>query len=326
MQSFLFSVNAVAPIILTVAIGYLFKRLGIIPQEIVKGLNKIVFKLLLPVSLFLNIYNVSDLSVMNGGFVFFAVAAILILFAMALLLTPLVTKENSRKGPLIQSVFRSNFALIGIPLVESVVGSSGVAVASLLSAISIPVFNILAVIALSLYSSDGKRPSIKRTLVDIVTNPLIIGVAVALLCLGVRAGFEGADIAFRLSDIEPIYGTLSYLASAATPLALLALGAQLEIGVIGSMKREIIFGTVMKTVITPLLALAVAILFFDFETSHYACFVALFATPVAVSSVPMAQEAGADVDLAGQLVIWSTVLSALAMFVAIYVLKILCIF
>ena len=326
MQSFLFSVNAVAPIILTVAIGYLFKRLGIIPQEIVKGLNKIVFKLLLPVSLFLNIYNVSDLSVMNGGFVFFAVAAILILFAMALLLTPLVTKENSRKGPLIQSVFRSNFALIGIPLVESVVGSSGVAVASLLSAISIPVFNILAVIALSLYSSDGKRPSIKRTLVDIVTNPLIIGVAVALLCLGVRAGFEGADIAFRLSDIEPIYGTLSYLASAATPLALLALGAQLEIGVIGSMKREIIFGTVMKTVITPLLALAVAVLFFDFETSHYACFVALFATPVAVSSVPMAQEAGADVDLAGQLVIWSTVLSALAMFVAIYVLKILCIF
>jgi predicted permease len=326
MQSFLFSVNAVAPIIITVAIGYLFKRLGIIPQGIVKSLNKIVFKLLLPVSLFLNIYKVQDLSVMNGGFILYAVAAILILFVIAILLTPLITKDYSRKGPIIQSVFRSNFALIGIPLVESVCGSSGVAVASLLSAVSIPVFNILAVIALSLYSSEGKRPSIKRTLIDIVKNPLIIGVAVALLCLGVRAGFESADIAFRLSDIEPIYDTISLLAGAATPLALLALGAQLEIGVIGSMKREIIFGTLMKTVVTPLLALTAAVLLFDFETAHYACFVALFATPVAVSSVPMAQEAGADVDLAGQLVIWSTVLSALAMFAAIYILKIINIF
>ncbi|MBQ9080863.1 MAG: AEC family transporter [Clostridia bacterium] len=326
MESFLFSLNAVAPIIIMVAIGYLLKKLGIIPQGLVKGLNKIVFKILLPASLFLNIYKVEDVAVMNPGFILYAVVAILLLFALALPLTHLFTKERARKGPLIQSVFRSNFALIGIPLVESVCGSSGGAVASLLSAVSIPVFNILAVLSLSVYSTEGERVSVKKTLFDIVTNPLIVGVALALGCLGIRAGLTSADIAFRLSDIKPLYQTISYLASAATPLALLALGAQLEFGVIRNMKHEIIFGTVMKTVVTPLLALTASILFFDFEVAHYACFVALFTTPVAVSTVPMAQEAKADVDLAGQLVIWSTIASALSMFVAIYILKIVAIF
>ena len=50
------------------------------------------------------------------------------------------------------------------------------------------------------------------------------------------------------------------------------------------------------------------------------------ASPVAVSSVPMAQESGADAALAGQLVVWTTMLSAFTLFGFIFVLRLLGIF
>ena len=89
------------------------------------------------------------------------------------------------------------------------------------------------------------------------------------------------------------------------------------------LKKEIIFGTVLRTVIVPLIGLGIAFLFFRniFSGAHFAAFVAAFATPVAVSSVPMAQEMGSDSQLAGQLVVWSTLVSAFTVFLASFILK-----
>jgi len=66
-----------------------------------------------------------------------------------------------------------------------------------------------------------------------------------------------------------------------------------------------------------------AYLFFrhQFTGAHFAAFVAMFATPVAVSSVPMAQEMDGDAVLAGQLVVWSTILSAGTVFLAAFLLR-----
>ena len=90
-----------------------------------------------------------------------------------------------------------------------------------------------------------------------------------------------------------------------------------------SLKREIIFGVVSRTVIAPALTIGLAYFAFGeiFTPAHFACFVALFATPVAVPSVPMVQEMGGDLTLAGQLVVWSTLASALTMFVTVALLR-----
>ena len=58
MESLIFSVNAVLPIVLIVALGYAIKRLGIISETVAAGLNKLVFRVLLPCTLFLNIYKI----------------------------------------------------------------------------------------------------------------------------------------------------------------------------------------------------------------------------------------------------------------------------
>ena len=323
MESFLFALNAVAPIVITVALGYILKRIGFFNDTFAKMGNKLVFRVLLPVMLFLNVYKIDDLSRVSPGYIVYSVVSVLLLFALALPLILKVTKRPGGMGSLLQAVFRSNYALIGLPLAQSLAGDVGVAAASLLSAVSIPVFNILAVIALSIFREGGERPSVKKILLEIVKNPLIIGVAAGVAALGVRALFVQWGVEVRLTDIKPVYKVMESLSAMATPLALIVLGAQSEFSAVVSLKKEIIFGTVMRTVVVPFLGLGVAYLFFrDFFTAaHFATFIALFATPVAVSSVPMAQEMDSDATLAGQLVVWTTLVSAFSVFFATLLLR-----
>ena len=323
MESFLFALNAVAPIVITVALGYILKRIGFFNDTFAKMGNKLVFRVLLPVMLFLNVYKIDDLSRVSPGYIVYSVVSVLLLFALALPLILKVTKRPGGRGSLLQAVFRSNYALIGLPLAQSLAGDVGVAAASLLSAVSIPVFNILAVIALSIFREGGERPSVKKILLEIVKNPLIIGVAAGVAALGVRALFVQWGVEVRLTDIKPVYKVMESLSAMATPLALIVLGAQFEFSAVVSLKKEIIFGTVMRTVVVPFLGLGVAYLFFrDFFTAaHFATFIALFATPVAVSSVPMAQEMDSDATLAGQLVVWTTLVSAFSVFFATLLLR-----
>lgn len=162
--------------------------------------------------------------------------------------------------------------------------------------------------------------------VGIVKNPLIVSILLGFVCLGIRAIFRRYSIDFRLSDVTPVYSVLTQLAKTATPMALLALGAQFEFSVVSALKKQIIFGTAVRTVVIPAIFLSVAYLMDCFNGAHFAAFVALFATPVAVASVPMAQEFHADTRLAGQLVVWTTLISAVSIFLFCFVLKSLGIF
>ena len=127
----------------------------------------------------------------------------------------------------------------------------------------------------------------------------------------------------RLADITPVMQVLEYIGGLAIPLALLVLGAQFEFSAVSSLKKEIIFGTLVRCVIVPVFALGIAYFCFrnDLEKAQFAAFVSLFATPVAVPSVPMVQEMNGDVTLAGQLVVWSTLVGAFSIFLAAFLLR-----
>lgn len=325
MADLLFAVNATMPIVMLVAVGYILKRVGMLDGMVAKVLNKLVFRVFLPCMLFLNMYNIKDLADIDFGFVIYAVAATLALFAIAFVAVIFFTKDNSKRGALVQAVFRANYALVGIPLATSLFGTEGAIAATVLSAFLIPVFNALAVIGLSVFSS-GKKPSVKKILIGVVKNPLIQSIALGFVALGIRAVFVRFGISFRLDGVEPLYKTISSLSSVATPLALLALGAQFELSAIPHLKKYIIFGVLARNLIVPLLGIGVAYFIGAFSGAHFATFVAVFCTPVAVSSVPMAQEMDSDVSLAGQLVIWSTLFSAISIFLASYLLKLIGIF
>ena len=322
-ESLLFSLEAITPIFVLVALGYLLKRAHLANADFCKMANKLVFRVFLPANLFLNVYKIPDLADIDFGYIGYALGVVAVLLLCGIPAVMLATKHPERRGPTLQVVFRSNFALVGLPLASSLFGSEGEAVATLLSAVVIPIFNVLAVISLSLFRDDGGKPSIKKILLGIATNPLIISIFTGLACLGVRALFVRWGWSFRLTDVAPLFKVLTYLSNLSTPLVLLVLGAQFEFSAVKALRREVVFGTLMRTLIVPLLGIGIAYLCFRnrFTGAHFAAIVAVFATPVAVSSVPMAQEMDGDVVLAGQLMVWTTLISAITIFAASFLLR-----
>ena len=331
MQDIIFAVNAVLPIILMIIIGYFLKKIRLLDEENAKKLNTLVFRIFLPIMLFLNVYKIENFSNIDFTFVFYAVGITVLLFAIGIPVMHVLFKENRQRSVMLQGIFRANYALVGIPLAESLFGLEGSIMASLLSAFVVPVFNILAVVCLTIYSAGDKKPSISGVLKGIAKNPLIQGIFCGLVALIIRSVFVEIGVDFRLSQITPIYKTLSNLSSIATPLSLLVLGARFELSSIPTLKKHIALATVNRVVLVPIIGISLAILLNTLKLTHFtgaqfASFVACFCTPVAVSSVPMSQEMGADAELMGQIVVWTTVFSAFSIFLASYILKAIGIF
>lgn len=323
MESLIFALNAVAPLIALAAIGYFLKCVGLMDGELVKKINRLVFRVFLPVSLFLNVYKISDPQAIEVGYLVYAVVATLCVFFLSLFGIGLIVPQKARRGALVQAAFRSNYALVGIPLASALYGEEGVIAASLLSAFILPVFNTLAVITLSVFRDGEEKVSVKKVLLGIAQNPLIQSIALGLVVLLIRSVFVRFDIGFRLSDVKPLYTTLDDLSRLSTPLALLVLGAQVEFSTVSALKKELAVGVLLRALIVPSLGLGVAYFFFreQFSGEHFASFVAVFATPVAVSSVPMTQEMKGDATLMGQLVVWTTLISVLSIFLASFLLR-----
>lgn len=335
MESLLFTLNAVLPIILCITVGYILKIIKLFPEDFFKKLNKLSFRVLLPCLLFKNTYDIESITLLgeNWKILVFCVSAITITFFIGLLIVILTIKENNQKGVVLQCIFRSNFAIIGIGLIELLANSETLGIAkgvgAVIAALSIPLFNILATIALTIFIKDeNNKISIKQILIKICKNPLIIAVALGLIFLSIRALIPTNDLGNKVFTMRYftgdndtfIYTTLKYLAQAASPIALIALGGCFEFNAISRLKKQIIIGTTLRVLIVPVLCLLVAYLL-DFDKSYFPALIALFGTPVAVSSAPMSYEMNNDGELAGQLVVWTTLISAFTLFGIILVFK-----
>lgn len=334
METFVFSANAILPIILLIALGYGLKQSQFFDEAFLKKANALVFNVALPALLFYNVYSIEGLSELNFKVIGFVVVAIVLLFGLGMLTVKISTRDPKKKGVILQCIFRSNFAIIGIPLSEALGGTKAVAIAAIISAFSIPLYNVLAVIALSIYIEDPKGDKIKprQILVNICRNPLIIGVALGMICLGVRSYVPYDEVtktyAFTLKTHLPfVYMTIKNLSSIASPLALIILGGQFRFSAVKELAKDIIIGTLWRLIVAPLLTLGGALILSQYSSSlhftilDYPALIALFGTPVAVSSAIMAEAMGSDKELAGQLVVWTSLFSMPTLFIIIMLFR-----
>lgn len=118
---FIFAVNSVLPVILLVALGYILKKTNFFTAEFLRVANKTVFRVLLPVLLFVNLAELDSFSQLKWDAVLYALAAIAILFCIGLFLAH-ITSDRCQKGVMLQGVVRSNFALVGVPLAQLMAG------------------------------------------------------------------------------------------------------------------------------------------------------------------------------------------------------------
>lgn len=322
------AVNAVVPIVLMIALGYFLRQRGFLGQEFLKQGNKLVFKLCLPSMLFVNVYSIGSLADIHWDIVLYGSAALCIIFLLGVGIAVLTTHSSSRRGVVAQCAFRSNFAIIGLPLAAALGGPEAEAVAALMSSVTVPLINILAVISLSMFVQEGGKISAKKILIDIVKNPLIQGVALGMLCLIMRwAQVEVfGEVVFALNhQAKFFYTMLSWLKNITTPLALLVLGGQFVFSAVKELKKEIIISVACRLILAPVIGICGAWLMAKMGLVHcgpaeYPALVALFASPVAVSSAIMATQMKNDEQLATQLVVWTTLLSAVTIFAIVCIL------
>ncbi len=324
------AVNAVLPIIILILFGYLLRRRNFISGDFVKTGNKLVFNIFLPSMLFINIYDVKSFSEIRWDIVIYSCIMIFVIFLLGLLTAVLTTPVPERRGVILQCTFRSNFAIIGLSLAGALGGAEAESVTAIISAFTIPVFNILAVIALSIFvgKSDNSKYSLRRILINIAKNPLIIGVLLGVLCLALRSlqvSAFGKSVFSLKEDTYFIYKVFNNLKSVASPFALIVLGGQFEFSAVSGLRREIIVSTVWRIVIAPLIGVGTAILLSNAGilhcgTAEYPALIALFGSPVAVSSAIMASEMRNDEQLAAQLVVWTSICSIVTIFLITCVL------
>lgn len=309
MADLLFSLNAVAPLFLVMLLGFVLKQRGFIDDAFVDTGTKVCFNVALPCLLFLNIAQSDLTEAFDAPLTILCVCGTLGAVVLLRLITPCFVKDVHAYSAFIQTSFRSNYVLLGLPFINNLVGQTGLTKASTVLAFMIPTFNVLAVLVLAENqgAGQGRQMLFKR----IVTNPLIIAAV-----LGIIASL--ASFGLPLLLLRP----LAYISDMAMPLALFTIGGSIHFQGEREKLRLALSSALFKLVLLPLATVIIA-LSLRFDPVQLSVVLALFAGPPAVSCFPMAFQMGADYNLTSLSIVLSTALAALTMFLFVYVLRVM---
>lgn len=316
LSDFIFVINGVVPIFAIIIIGYLMKKRNFITDEFVRTADKLVFKLLLPVYLFVEVSSMEkdDFKFGDVAVALYAMAAVLVISFGTLAISGLFIKNSGTKGAFVQGVYRSNTAILGIPFAQNLFGDDGARIAAVLIAFVVPLYNAAAVVILGICGSDKKEQKnniLHRTakvLKDIAKNPLIIAIL-----LGLAVCFAEINLPSAVNK------TIAYLANASTPIALIAIGANFSFGDVKGRAGLAVTAAFLKTVAVPLLVVGVGMLM-GFENAQLGALFVIFGTPAAVSSYIMAKNMNNDYKLASQIIISTTLMSVFTITLGSFIL------
>ena len=307
MESLQLSFNSVLPIFILMAFGYLLRLFKVAEKSHFDAANKLVFRIFLPVMLFYNIYKTESLKIFDLKLISFTIIGILSIYILGYFVVLGVTRDNSKRGVMLQGFFRSNYAILGIPLVNYICGENTIGLASLMVAIVVPTFNVLAVICLEGFRKG--RVNIFSLIKGIITNPLIIGCILGAICLVSK---------FKLPYL--IENAVIDISKIATPLSIIALGASFTFTSLKGRVRELILTVFTKLILSPFIMITIAV-FLGFKGESLACILITFGSPIAISSFAMSQEMGGDEKLSAQSIVLSSALCILTLFGWIFLLS-----
>ena len=310
MENFLFSLNATVPVFLIIFLGWFLKEKKIISKEFVPTTNDLVFKILLPIQLFMDISSTDIKSMVNPKFMIFCFVSTVVCVMLIWLLAVIFIKEKRSIGSFVQGAYRGSAAILGVAFSQYMYGNSGMVPMMIIA--SVPFYNVMAVTLYTIYGEGqtlhGKQ-FIKKVLLGIAKNPIIIGIV--------------CGIPFALLNVHfptMINKTLSNLAGITAPLALLIVGADFE-GAKAIKKLNLtIVATVIKLVVQPAIMLPIAVLL-GFRNEELVAIVIMLSAPTTVASYIMARSMKNDEVLSCSIVVLTTLFSSVTITAIIYILK-----
>lgn len=324
MADFIFSLNATLPIFLIMVLGWFLMRIGLFTKEFNKVADKYVFKVALPVLLFKDIATADIRSDFNLTFVLFCMITTTIMFLAIWGLSYIFIKDKTQVGAFAQASARGSAAVLGIAFINNIYGNLGMAPLMIVSAV--PLYNILSVIILTFSADMGKEAqknkltdnvsnskgsNIKKACINVVKNPIIIGIF-----LGLPFSIFGISI-----PVIPLKAVTS-IAQTATPIALLVVGAGFEGAKAIKKIKLTAVATFIKLVLLPLIFFPFAIAF-GFRGSELVAILVMLGSPTTVTCYIMARNMENDEVLSSSIVVMATLLSSVTLTGWIFVLKVM---
>lgn len=309
IDNIIFTGNVVAPVFLLVALGYFVKRINVINENFVDVTSKFVFTVSLPALIFISISEIDLRTAIDFKLIIYIYSATIISFFLIWILSLPFIKEAKNLSVFVQGAYRSNYAIVGLAIISKLFGDSALGKASIILAFILPLYNILAVIILTVPFRKERKMNLKGTLTEIILNPLIIGVIVGL-----------PFSYFMIKIPSVIQYTIEFLAELALPLALIGIGGSLNLQNIKRASGLAFTSSIIKVVIIPFV-LTFGGYYFGYRGFDLGIMFILFSCPTAIVSFIMAEAMGANSKLAGNIILISTIASVFTIAVGIVILK-----
>lgn len=313
MSNLLFCLNATMPIFLMMVVGYVLKKIKFVDEKSVSVMNKLVFRVFLPALLFIDLATQDFSAIWDTKFVVFCFVGTLICIGFAAL-ESLLFKNKDDRGEFIQASYRSAAATLGIAFMSNIYDN--VAMVALMIIGSVPLYNVTAVVILSLTTPErdkvtGKKALAVKTLKSIVTNPIIISVFAGLLWS--ELSLPKPEIMFR---------SLTYLGNVASPLALIVLGACFEIKDIKEKFVPTFAAIVNKLIVFSLIFIPIGI-YLGYRDEKLVALLIMLGSATTSSSFIMARNMGHEGKISSGSVMLTTLFSSFTLTVWLYVLKVM---
>ncbi|MDO4312860.1 MAG: AEC family transporter [Eubacteriales bacterium] len=309
MENLIFSLNATIPVFLMMVLGYIFHKIGWMDDEFAAKMNKFVFLVPLPLLVFNDLATVDFSEVWDIQFVLFCFVVTVISIGIASAVS-CIWRDKAIKGEFIQASYRSSAALLGIAFIQNIYGTAGMAPLMIIG--SVPLYNVMAVLVLSLFKPGQKgldKAVLKKTLKGIVTNPIIIGIAAGLVWS-----------AFRIPMPPILQKMVSSIGGVATPMGLMAMGATFNFGKALDKAKPTVTAAVIKLVGFCAIFLPIAVQM-GFRQEKLVAILVMLGSATTVSSFVMAKNMGHEGVLSSGVVMLTTLLSAFTLTTWLYVLR-----
>ena len=308
MSNLIYSINATLPIFLLIILGKFLKTTKIINYEFTKTADRYVFRIALPALLFSDLTENNVGSAFDGKYVLFCFSVTIFSIAVLWGLTEKFMKNEEQKGAFIQGSYRSSAAILGLAFINNMYDSVGMAPLMIIGCV--PLYNIFAVIILTLKGDNGgKKPNMKETFINVMKNPILLSILIAL-------PFALLNLHFP-SFVNKAIGSV---ANTATPLALISIGASFEGKKALKKMKPTLLASFIKLILLAGLFLPLAV-FFGYRNQELMALLVMLGSPTTVSSYIMAKNTGNDGILTSSIIVLTTLLSSLTLTLWIFVLK-----
>lgn len=311
MDSFWYSLNATVPVFAVMIVGYLLRRIGLLNEGFVTVANKFVFKVCLPCMVFLDLAQINIQQEFDGAYIGFCAVVTLISILGTWAMAKLCLKDKSEVGAFVQAAYRSSAAILGIAFIENIYGNSGMGPLMIIGAV--PLYNVFAVIILTLESNDETvrkdRRRIPMTFLNVLKNPIIIGIA-----LGMLASLIKLDLPQMAEK------SIQYLGDMASPLALIAIGAGFEGKKALKKVAPTVVASFIKLIGLTALFLPIAV-WMGFRDQKLLALVIMLASPTTPTAYIMAKNMHGDEVLSSSVIVVTTLFSAVTLTFWIFIMR-----